>query len=690
MSLSQLTVETTTRRRRRTIGLETAAALAGTGFSAILLTLTAIHAGPLWRDEVNTLNLSQMSSLRELWNNLPFESFPPLWPLILRGLGFIGGTHGDAGIRVLGLCVALLFLAALWACARWMGCPAPTLSVGLLGSLPAFIFIAGSNRAYGLASCLLVLSFGTLWRVLELPTRSRFLIAGGVCLLFAQCVYYDGIFLFAMLVGASLVAVRRQQWRTVWALLGIGGISVASLAVYIPVVQSGSAVAPMIQDPFFHPVTVWFGLRHAVSASTSANGAMRSGWLIWVWIALLSLAVIVVLAIQWASWRGTGKSGAVVPVADPRSDLALFCLVTVVFGTAPFLAFLVRLRFFPQDWYYVELLALCAVALDGILGATWSARVPRGLLRAGFIVTIMVLSARPAWQGAHTRRSNVDLVAAVLEQKASAGDLIVVQDAWEGITFDRYYRGRTAWITIPPIDSHKVHRTDLVLEEMKRPDAMAPLLDRINQVLQSNHSVWLVGSIPLVKRADWLRPPPPPPTLPTKWWFGTYLLSWNAEVSGQLLEHARQGQALKVPVNEPVSYLENVLLFRFSGYRAEAVDSAPPRSKPRAGVVPAAHYSARVATAINDDPKGRRMRDLTNLVSCARRNVSKPFTPGMTRSSFNASARFISVDSEFGMRRNDPIRLASQNNGYVAAINGEQNSTLYPVPFSLRRKSSGS
>jgi hypothetical protein len=43
----------------------------------------------------------------------------------------------------------------------------------------------------GLAGCLLVLSFGTIWRVLESPTRSRILSAGFICLLFAQCVYSE-------------------------------------------------------------------------------------------------------------------------------------------------------------------------------------------------------------------------------------------------------------------------------------------------------------------------------------------------------------------------------------------------------------------------------------------------------------------------------------------------------------------
>jgi SAM-dependent methyltransferase len=35
-------------------GIETSAALIGSAFSAMLLVLTAMHAGPLWRDETNT------------------------------------------------------------------------------------------------------------------------------------------------------------------------------------------------------------------------------------------------------------------------------------------------------------------------------------------------------------------------------------------------------------------------------------------------------------------------------------------------------------------------------------------------------------------------------------------------------------------------------------------------------------
>ena len=176
-------------------------ALAGTLFAAVLLVLTAIYAGPLWRDEVNTANVAQMPSLRELWFNLHYESFPPLWPLLLRLGGALGLAGGDIGIRLFGLYVGFFVLGSFWLCARWLGCRAPILSIGLLGALPVFVFIVGANRAYGLACGLLLLTFGTVWRMVTAPSRGRILTAGIVCLLFTQCVYYDIVFLAAILGG---------------------------------------------------------------------------------------------------------------------------------------------------------------------------------------------------------------------------------------------------------------------------------------------------------------------------------------------------------------------------------------------------------------------------------------------------------------------------------------------------------
>jgi uncharacterized membrane protein YhhN len=384
-----------------------------------------------------------------------------------------------------------------------MGGRAPILSIGLLGSLPAFVFIVGANRAYGLASCLLVLSFGMIWRMLELPSRSRVLLAGLACFLFAHCVYYDVVFLCAMLAGAAVVAIRRRQWKMLGALAGIGAVSGASLAMYLPItpiIHRGSGYL-MNQVPYFNFSILWYKLSSALTARSSAHPPRFDGPEIWLWVVLLLIGSVVALMMQRTRrCQAQNPEAAAASTARVRADLALFCVVSMLFGIVGYMAFLSKLQYLTQTWYYVEMLCLCVVSLDGILGVNWPALRPWGLLRIGLLVGMMTWSAGAAWEEAHTRRSNVDLIAAVLGQKASGEDLIVVQDAWDGITFDRYYHGRAHWVTLPPIDSHKVHRNDLIVEKLNQPDPMAPVLREITRTLRSGNSVWIVGDMALMPR----------------------------------------------------------------------------------------------------------------------------------------------------------------------------------------------
>jgi hypothetical protein len=554
-------------------GIETAAALIGTAFSAMLLVITAMNAGPLWRDETNTFNVAHMPSLRDVWNNLRFESFPLPWPLVVRGFGILGLTDGDMGIRILGLGVGLFFLASLWLCQRWIGGRRPILSIALLGGLPAFIFIVGANRAYGLASCLLVLSFGKIWRVLESPTKWQILSTGFICLLFAQCVYYDVIFLGAMLAAGALVAIRRQQWKIVWTMAGIGLVASASLLIYLPIFHQAPDPS-FVRSPSFDAADLWNGLGDALAARSSANPEGANGPQIWIWIGLLFAGIIVADMMQRTRVRQGPKPEGASKSANPeRSDRALFCVTSVILGVIVYTGFLLKLQFFMQPWYYVQILVLCAISLDGILTANWPEFRPWGLARVGFLVVMMTLNAGPAWAEAHTRRSNLDVVAAFLSHNASAGDLIVVQNAWEGITFNRYYRGQAEWLSVPPIDSHEFHRNDLVMAKMNQPEAMTPVLHAITNTLANGHHVWVVGSIRIARSENFPAGPTPLPPLPSEMrtglWFGSYLYWWNQQVTAFLLDHAQQGKVETIAAPGPVNHFENVSVAQFTGYKPD-------------------------------------------------------------------------------------------------------------------------
>jgi hypothetical protein len=414
-----------------------------------------------------------------------------------------------------------------------------------------------------------VLSFGNIWRVLESPTKSRILSAGFICLLFVQCIYYDVIFLGAMLAAGALVAIRRQQWKILWMMAGIGLVAGASLSIYLPINHRVPEYPSFLRSPFFDAATLWEGLGDALAARSSANPGGASGPQMWIWIGLLLAGVIVAVIMQRTRVRQTPKpEGASKNASPERSDLALFCVTSVVLGIIGYTGFLLKLQFFMQPWYYVEILILCAISLDGILTASWPALRPWGLLRIGFLVMMTILNAGPAWAEAHTRRSNLDVVCDFLSHNASTGDLIVVQDAWEGITFKRYYRGRAQWLSVPPIDSHEVHRVDLVIAEMNQPEAMTPVLRAITNTLTSGHDVWLVGSIPIARSKPAPTPLPPLPSeMPTRWWFGSYLYWWNQQVTTLLLDHAQQVKAETIAAPGPVNHFEDVSVVRFTGYK---------------------------------------------------------------------------------------------------------------------------
>jgi hypothetical protein len=476
------------------------------------------------------------------------------------------------GIRILGLGVGLLFLSLLWLCQRWIGGRPPILSIALLGGLPTFIFVVGENRPYGLAGCLLVLSFGTIWRVLESRTKSRILSAGLVCLLFAQCLYFDVIFLGAMLSAGALVAIRRQQWKTVRTMAGIGLVATASLLIYLPIFRQVPEYLPFWRSPFFEAATIWIGLGEAVSAGISANPGGASGPHIWIWVGLLFVSIVVAIVMQRVRLRQTSGPEATSKGADPEQyDLVLFCVTSLLLGIIGYLGYLLKLQFFMQPWYYLEILILCAISLDGILTVNWPALRPWGLARIGFLAVMMISNAGPAWVEAHTRRSNLDVVADFLRQNTSASDLIVIQDAWEGITFKRYYRGQAQWLSVPPIDSHELHRIDLVMPKMSQPEAMSPVLQAITSALTSGHEVWVVGSIPIARSKNAPLGPTPllplPSEMPTRWWGGSYLYWWNQQVTTFLLDHAQQGKIETIAALGPVSHFEDVSVARFTGYK---------------------------------------------------------------------------------------------------------------------------
>jgi len=140
------------------------------GALAALITLVAVwlryvaaaSGGPLWRDEANTVGLATMPTLRDVWTNLQYDSFPMLWLLIVRALSSLAGPMNDQAFRAFGFFVGIGLVGVLWFYARSFRQAYPLLSLALFAMSPAVIVWGDSLRAYGFGIVLILLAAALL------------------------------------------------------------------------------------------------------------------------------------------------------------------------------------------------------------------------------------------------------------------------------------------------------------------------------------------------------------------------------------------------------------------------------------------------------------------------------------------------------------------------------------------------
>ncbi|PYN18497.1 MAG: hypothetical protein DME05_00640, partial [Candidatus Rokuibacteriota bacterium] len=79
--------------------VERAVGLTATAILVVLHLVLLAHAGGLWRDEANLVNLSSMPP-REVWANLEFDSTPLGYVALLRGWIWTGLGATDFSLRI--------------------------------------------------------------------------------------------------------------------------------------------------------------------------------------------------------------------------------------------------------------------------------------------------------------------------------------------------------------------------------------------------------------------------------------------------------------------------------------------------------------------------------------------------------------------------------------------------------------
>ncbi len=527
---------------------------AGCAEWAVALSLTALavglhvvfltHAGALWRDEASMVWLATMPTLGDVWRGLPFDHCPPMIQLAIRAWTQLGLADSDLHLRGLGFLLGLLLLAACWT-ATWMTRRRPpVLPLALLGLNATMIAVGDSFRGYGLGATLAILVFATMWRLARRPGWSRAVqaaLAGGLSV---QCLYQNAIFVLAAACGAAAVMLVRRRWREIRWPLGVGVISAAALAPYLPIVYR-SQEWYVLEKAGFRWTGGWENLSLAMGHPTAAIS--------WVWVSLCAIAL---LAAGVAVARRLPESASA-----GGGDLAAYAGTAMVVSGAAFAVFLKAADLPTQTWYYTTLMAFVALCLDAILATAhrW-ARPALGVLAVG----IGVLALAGGRGALESRRTNIDTLAARVGSEATGGDLVIVHPWYCGATFARYYTGAAAWTTLPPLADHRLHRYDLLKVELQKPQPIAPVLERVAATLRAGHRVWLVGWIPL----DGTPPPEirPAPDNPWGWFDESYSIVWAMQAGYFIARHATQGEVVSAPSPSGVSSFENLGAYVVGGW----------------------------------------------------------------------------------------------------------------------------
>jgi hypothetical protein len=490
-----------------------------------------------------------LPAFSETWRLLTHDGFPLFFLALVRAWSALGLGASDAGLRVLGLLIGLGGLGVMWLNARIMGFRLPFLSLGLLAANTTVVIWGDSLRAYGCGCLFILLTLGLVWKLVQAPGRTTFLLAALAAVLSVQTLFQNAFLVLAACIAGWIVCVRHRQWKTAGLVLGVGLAAGVSLIPYLPLIVESQS--------WFILAKIGFNFGRAWNNLTLAGGSFAD-WPFAIWLGLMALTLGAGGAVLW-------RRSDEMPIG--AEDLSLFGMSAMVAGIVGFFVFLGLSELPTETWYYLPLMFFAATAMDAAL-ANWCRRFR--LWPAVFVAFMICLFTPVTWQCARHRQTNVDLIAAELQHQAGPGDFIVVMPCHCGITFDRYYKGQIPWTTLPAIADHRFHRFDLLKEKMCEVSPIKPELERAAQTLVSGHRLWLVVELPdatpvTVEPADLSRAPLP--NVPWPWWEGYYTSQWKQQMEYLVAIHAEQRENIPVKPEIHINNFEKLSLIRVSGWR---------------------------------------------------------------------------------------------------------------------------
>jgi hypothetical protein len=530
---------------------ETSLAVLLTAAAVALHCIAALSAGALWRDEANTVGLATLPGIREIWNNLQYDSFPAGWILFVRFLAGAAGAMNDPAFRTAGLVIGLTLLGMLWINARVFNYRTPLISLALFALNPSVVRWGDSLRAYGAGMALSILIGITGWRLLEKADTKRFVLAALSAIAGVQVLYYNAPVVLAFCTAGFLCAIAARNYRLAVGVILVGALAAFSLLVYVPVVRGAATWNPLVTIPNYD--LSWFSEKLS-DAISPAGGWAKAAWMfmtltaIWLFVRQVVLKPVELLD-------------------EDRRKIAFAITALIVVSLSQYL-FLKTLSYVTQPWYYLTLLAIVAVTVDIVFGTLMITERMR-IARLALAAIIAIVTVIPSTGYVRMRMTNVDVAARAIADEATSEDLVLVVPWYVGVSFDRYYDGAASLITAPNIPFHKYHRYDLIASEMQRSDqaqTLKPVIDQIRTTLLEGKTLFLVSDGPVWKLNEPATLLPPVVIARDGWKAPLYHQQWSAIVGSTLRMHASSISPRILMSTNAVSRYENVNLTVVRGW----------------------------------------------------------------------------------------------------------------------------
>lgn len=185
------------------------------------------------------------------------------------------------------------------------------------------------------------------------------------------------------------------------------------------------------------------------------------------------------------------------------------------------------------------------------------------------------------------RMTSLDLLAERVTSQADEKDLILITHWQSSITFDKYYKGKARWMTIPELKSRKQQPYPEYKQKMTEPDALRSVLEAIEETLSKGGHVWLADAGDPAFNSEaapfWKRPTaiPVAPFGPLKWQHPPYDYFWRNETLYFLSQHSARIVNVDGWGQYQIFPPERLALFQCSGWK-----EAPKVPKPEPAGTP--------------------------------------------------------------------------------------------------------